>query len=1448
MINERFTYRDNVVKASGMPVATSSLTVPEKTSYAKVKEIYMASTDSTAETESVLTPEEREKGKAEEKKESKLLEEFGKHVDTLKTALESKRLEKKDLLQAYFTLHHELHGVKVRTSPREYIKALIRAKFCEVLLKAQLAQHKIDTADLRKEINRGETAATSEKGKEVAEKERQARKLALRGAWHRHFSAEELRGKDTREAINAAVENDELPDDSAVTKRLLDNAEEILENAKLPDKERFEKAEDILSEESKSVVSLSPQQEKAILAAHRYSEKEVGKDGDKAGVFNLTREQVREKYRILRRDGVFTAEEAKALLRAGIAGGVGEEPAEEGESEKTTQLPNRSEGDLPSPGGPSSREELWKQMESTLGEAKLREIFQSGYDNMTKLYKSDGLIDWADRNPGSANIDEARTRQVIQDMRAPEPINLATRGQAIRERRHGEARTGNQFLRPVDGAGAQSITSEPEQLDFPQLARRIQEPRYQEAKMLGETKYTNLNGVIEHADDPDADVGGIYTPQERQHWRNYILQVQAMPEPSIHALNTALEYIGNLAREDPTAFEEARRELSIQLQEKGAEERAINMLVEQGWRREEITPEQIDLMIEQSRPMQSIPAQIEKRKEEILRTNDLETARNNFAWLRRYVNDVYESVQRRTLIVTDETRSVLEQVRRLNDADLSSVDVIRQWTNRLTDPDGVNIKKFFNRVDSAERRGRGRLMVQSLEDLVELISESQGGEFAPGKKFAVINERGEVQLHNLVAWIRNRILFLHSSDPDNAIQPLSQISVPTFYGQINLMSMLSVPAYFQKRQVVIEGDEREGGGGIRMRVENVEDKDYNQFKDDLLYEAWLFGVSHSNDWLYREKREREDEIFNVIASIYAKNEFTKGQDRLLNILGLAKSDDPEQMKSHLNERKQGSVGKAIARSIMAYYYLAELVAKEPANPLRPKEDELPRSENMFVKNFGEEGMKYFYQSIIEQLLKAQFGNEIESNEAYEAEGRTEAEQEMNAVKVALMRRGELDTLRDIIAAKGITGISREDLDKYHSADAKAVEDLALKLLGKLWTDEEGKPAEKKDLNIFNTVTKPERITTLVRNAITATSGRLEGLTGDDINYAGTWAFTMRNWTGIAAKNDTTAIGFDAWSKLINFQEYRVRQASGREGGGNLETLWGIRSLGLTFLDGLIVTTESGERKSLAKVIQESVQNTRDIEAFTAPGNGQRQFAGNHVGRGYQLMEFILDKVEMKMDQFITIDRFGNVVFDHVKAQELMGGPYKYMRYAFDQLNFPMEDTIRGWYIKYETNPKTGKLEKTYKYGDREMKHYFFSDDVLKMGMYNDDYYESRRREGNVARNVFAYLLANELKVHRRWGSTYPRWNIETIEEIEHFFAQFSQEPGIKIENGKTVPIISRSFFTKHEWDLILKAFNSPYWKMYTEEWLIQSSLGFGGAFLKAFVELLKQVIQLPKAA
>lgn len=299
--------------------------------------------------------------------------------------------------------------------------------------------------------------------------------------------------------------------------------------------------------------------------------------------------------------------------------------------------------------------------------------------------------------------------------------------------------------------------------------------------------------------------------------------------------------------------------------------------------------------------------------------------------------------------------------------------------NRLRDAHDLNelkdhSKKFVQDIAyylhgfSSERGGRGET-VQSAEELFRFIMDAESSKFRTGGEFELIDEKGEMHEENFMAWIRDKIMYYDSADPDDPIQLMSAVSISTAYRTINFNEMYSTPKYFMKKQSVpfrdkngnkvIEIDPRTGEENEKTEERTTTDARLDKLKNKALYEVWPFGDNHNNNANYVASMGQAKALQEALPKAHYKNLYTKDRKRFLAWLKMAGIEDMENdMDDALDGDKfQGTVGKTHQRALLAYAFIPD--------------------RDMFRKilNNGEvmeehsESLKMFYKSIVEQVFE-----------------------------------------------------------------------------------------------------------------------------------------------------------------------------------------------------------------------------------------------------------------------------------------------------------------------------------------------------------------------------------------------------------------------------------------------------------------------------------------------
>ncbi len=762
-------------------------------------------------------------------------------------------------------------------------------------------------------------------------------------------------------------------------------------------------------------------------------------------------------------------------------------------------------------------------------------------------------------------------------------------------------------------------------------------------------------------------------------------------------------------------------------------------------------------------------------------------------------------------------------------------------------------KKLHAGLKPFEGKGNPQEYVHSLEELSDIIMSQSGDEWKPGGEFQLVDKEGKFHPENFHAWIRSRIWFYDDFSPDTDINLFQDIAIPTVYKNITFDEMYKTDRYFAKRKVTEAGD-----------INFESDATYNELKDQLLWEVWLANENHNNDSRYRLVSGIPDEQKKAMQQMNHYNIFTRTQDRWLRMLRLPSIDQLESYdeknntaySNFVDNKVQGSVGKAHQRSILAYMYLPD--------------------REMFHKVFtvkgDTSGLDAFYRSSVEQAFKEKTMVVKEKKWRRENPGKEPSEKEIDDTKIDIFGNGEdrenffeeLNKYTEYKKTKNeraedyyrrAINISRSDFDNFLLTSASK-EQFALKAMAyrfgnddidrdnpkqnaredplyKSW-DKVKAPGEDATngmydaFNIYSNIRLPEDRIELVRKSIRAALDKIEEneqiKKGDfndparkkiydkrrelDVKFAEMWGFRESSWTGIAVYNDTRAIAHDKWGQPINTSNYRQRQAQGRGASGIEDTILGLKRLSLNLWQGLKVRQEGGRAfdKMFLEVIQggqgDSINLDDDIEAFDFDGNAQRQWYNDHVDKSWKITDFLIDKDGMNLNNYLKYDYRGKLVIDYPKFQaEVMDFLWHDMRYFIDQAGLLWNNKIRSW----ET--VDGKLV----FGATELKKHMFSDKVLEMNMYerghlneNDPEYSKRQAEevknGAFARNVMGYLIAKEIKWHMKDRPGAIKWGLHEVETINKLLSEWDYE---KHFDSNTEEVIKRiPFFSEEELERI----------------------------------------------
>ncbi|PIY93915.1 MAG: hypothetical protein COY68_04475 [Candidatus Levybacteria bacterium CG_4_10_14_0_8_um_filter_35_23] len=732
---------------------------------------------------------------------------------------------------------------------------------------------------------------------------------------------------------------------------------------------------------------------------------------------------------------------------------------------------------------------------------------------------------------------------------------------------------------------------------------------------------------------------------------------------------------------------------------------------------------------------------------------------------------------------------------------------------------------------------------ESLEDLAELIMRSESSEWKIGGAQELIDKEGKFHPENFISWIRSRIIYYHEFNPTTDINLFSMIQIPMLYRTITFNEMYETPRFFMKREDKLLVQETRDGGEVAGREHvSKKDKEYENLKEELLYEVWMFTMSHNFDVKYQQTMGIEKKLPDALMEIYYNNIFSQNKNRLLRILKMptvsSSAEIGECLKSDTLEM-QGSIGKAIRRSLLAYYHISD--------------------EKMFetvLDNGGEDGRgkEAFYTGVVEEIFK----NEI-AQIRKEKDRRGEDDSDVN------IWENDRESFFELILSKtGSNGITRSEfyrllgdrkqfaLKSFAFFYPKAGKDDDLRdYASYTWGELEEKNLIKFDrLNIFDSPDKNQREFDIVRAGIKKVIETQEKLVEDlkakikEATYAEHWAYSFAYWTGIAARNDTEGICFNAWSKIINTSRYRKRQTEGKGIFGDLSTIYGIKRLGLNMWEGVYAKKE-GERqmdKSLLEILQGGEGNLIDLTTFgdfEMYSTGQRQFAVNHIMNSFQAYDHILREHGINFEEILVRDPYGKLIIDKKKMDKVMDGIWKNLRYTFDLPNFRYGKKIRSWdFEEWKDGEKRGKV-KGIVFEEKSLREAMFGKQINEMEMYKRKEF-MRYESVQAARNVMAYLIEKQLEEHMQRTANSRRYSPMELWNIEDYFRNYSTRV-MEDKKDYAVQVID-TFFSGKEWRKIAQMSHTTGWDIFKDELSISMPRAIIGAILIAAKKFASTVV------
>lgn len=372
-----------------------------------------------------------------------------------------------------------------------------------------------------------------------------------------------------------------------------------------------------------------------------------------------------------------------------------------------------------------------------------------------------------------------------------------------------------------------------------------------------------------------------------------------------------------------------------------------------------------------------------------------------------------------------------------------------------------------------------------------------------------------------------------------------------------------------------------------------------------------------------------------------------------------------------------------------------------------------------------------------------------------------------------------------------------------------------------------------ELNYFASTRYNQKSEAIIDHAFQKSLIKIFDLSSVDANYAYLWGKTFLWTTGVAALNDTEAIGFDFWCKLLRFKEWNLRQKEERSLGTNNMVADEIRALSMTWWE-MMRLSKGGESKVTVPMIdiilggdgdhiKPMAECTMD-GGFSFPANAQSDFVNNHVGASVPTFENLTTKHFMLAEALYT-DINGNLVFDHGKAHEAINGWWRNYKYTTAQNDQNMNDrtrrngrTIRQW-DNWLGPRATGEINNAI------IKEYGKADH---------------------AKAGFLSILGAEIRERHHSKGEYPQITINKLKEIEAFLAHKFGKGELEESwwsGSGTHYHVHKGFVTSAVFNAMLRSYGTSYRWMYWNEFIFGQGVGaLTAGFSEAFKEFVKHII------
>jgi len=692
----------------------------------------------------------------------------------------------------------------------------------------------------------------------------------------------------------------------------------------------------------------------------------------------------------------------------------------------------------------------------------------------------------------------------------------------------------------------------------------------------------------------------------------------------------------------------------------------------------------------------------------------------------------------------------------------------------------------------------------------------------------------ELDQGNFLKWVRSRAIELHNDNPTDPMSPLTAVAIETSFKNVPLIQMK-----YQKQKYF---------------ADRYSGQLYQELMNQVINEAWLFGVSRNADLAYRSVMHQDEELPKVIAQIHAKNEFTRSSN-LQDYMSMPSEIKRREVKEGnevylLDEEKDSLVGDAfrfsnsIYRNISNIDWLkhhlwegAPILSREGfKNAIRIKEN-LPKGapvsdDHPLMLILNKETKEK--RSIFDKNGNAIEKNLLEYLNIWDAQTFDESKFDLvrELVRLTIAQKFGLDT--------GLDSYTMEDLELINSKHADRVD---------LPEDDRKLRAAKRKKEI------DEHLFERQHKRINAQWAELN-------------SHIMMRWSGMAALNDITKKGFDAFAKLAQ-EQYLIRQSGTGTSGpvGNPEVIGIFKNLGLDMF--LAIKTESGKTpyqifEEVEKVDNQIIMNQNNasfdasqkeeqdkllreqrdtmMKELRFGQNTQLDYASNHISRAFQIYHSMTSSETLGLDRIVTKTGLEGVKYNRAEFEAQIKDKFiKQMRYAYKS-NSALD---YGVMMRALDVPETLKT-KNWTYKEVTVAEYMFSEEVIgdiradayegkytgkrqnpETGKWEDrklsfeEYLSTAGARDKIVKNLARARIAGELRDRRYRFGTQERWNITMVErfvealETLEAYEMDPENPGHEKPTGE-------KFFSHADIEWIRKHSNTDLNRMLREDMLFKA--------------------------